>query len=131
MRASEPLLLLGFSAAGVEFGGDGSRLEQLLDDEVALAFGDDSLYLGRSGVSADNEEAGRCASNRLVIGERKRYRLGARFGVALAKELERVVAARDILNSLVDLANERLVAGRVPPFFALRRHVVNLVLVAQ
>jgi hypothetical protein len=124
--ARKALSASGCSAAGVEFGGDGGGLAQLLNDQVAVSFGDDLLDIGRGRMPAEDDEACRSAANRLVIGERERYGLGAVVREALAQELDLVVATRDLLDAFIDLAKEGFVTGRFPALFRLCRHPRSL-----
>jgi hypothetical protein len=116
------LSAFGCSAAGVEFSGDGGGLAQLLNDQVAVSFRDDLLDVGRGRMPAEDDEACRSAAHRLVLGERERHGLRAVVREALAQELELIVAARNLFDPFVDLAEERFVTGRFPALFGFCRH---------
>src|SRR5205823_11725192 len=84
---------------------------RLLDDEVAVAFGDGAFNLRRL-VAGNDGESAPVVAQREVVGPRDREPLGAGRGSALAHDVEGssdAEVALQTFDALVDLPEERLV----------------------
>src|SRR5215213_9584005 len=90
----------------VELHHDPGRFPELLDNGVVLVLLDDSLEFRVVAPGLDREADGR-ASNRLVLGDRELNRLNAAGIGALAEEIWMGGVVSQLLDALVDLADER------------------------
>src|SRR5262249_8281195 len=118
----------GSGRARVELGHHGGSLAALLDDPERLVLGDDLLDL-EVDVTRRNEEPPRVRADVLVVGHARANPLSAGLVGAFAREFDHVVVAGRPLageepDALVHLPEQRLVAGKALPAFAVGgRHV--------
>ena len=100
--------------ARIELGGDHACLARLLDEDVIRAGGDHVLDLRGDMPRCDDEAVAGCA-DALVLVERQPHLVAAMRVEALAEELVLVPrsaeAVRRLADPLVDLTEQRLVAG--------------------
>src|SRR5829696_5147173 len=117
---------LGRARTRVELLHDPCRFPELLDNDVALVLVDDPLEL-RVVVSELDREADGRASDRLVLGDRELDRLDTVGIGALAEELGMRRVVGQLLDALVDLADEGLVLGALLGMAVVHRQSPSLV----